>query len=297
MGITLAALLQRPERPRRRPGRPEPAAAGHRGVAALDADRSDVLAVGDRGHRLLRRPPPQGLGAPHLPGRRQPGPRALGAARTSTTSSGPLKPTLAFGGGPHVCLGQHVARAEMTVAINALLDRLPNLRLDPDAEPPRFIGFYERGATAIPVRVRLTLARGAALSDDDYQPPDLDSARSRARPPLPGDRRRGRLHLERGTDPAADHDRTEERAARTTPLIFGRDGDDYLVVASHGRGPAAPELVPEPAGAPSGRDPGAGRARRGDGPHRRRRREAPALEDRDRAVAELRRRTSPAPIG
>ena len=44
----------------------------------------------------------------------------------------------------------------MTVAINALLDRLPNLRLDPDAEAPRFIGFYERGATAIPVRFELT---------------------------------------------------------------------------------------------------------------------------------------------
>ncbi|HEY1827467.1 MAG TPA: cytochrome P450 [Acidimicrobiales bacterium] len=64
----------------------------------------------------------------------------------------PPKPTFAFGGGPHTCLGQHLARAEMTVAINALLDRLPNLRLDPDAEPPGFIGFYERGATAIPVR-------------------------------------------------------------------------------------------------------------------------------------------------
>ncbi len=63
----------------------------------------------------------------------------------------PLKPTLGFGGGPHVCLGMHVARAEMSVGIGALLDRLPNLRLDPDAEPPRFIGFYERGATAIPV--------------------------------------------------------------------------------------------------------------------------------------------------
>jgi cytochrome P450 len=64
----------------------------------------------------------------------------------------PMRPTLAFGGGPHVCIGQHVARAEMTVAINALLDRLPELRLDPDGEVPRFIGFYERGATAIPVR-------------------------------------------------------------------------------------------------------------------------------------------------
>ncbi len=63
----------------------------------------------------------------------------------------PLKPSLAFGSGPHVCLGMHVARAEMTTALNALLDRLPNLRLDPDAEPPQVIGLYERGAMDIPV--------------------------------------------------------------------------------------------------------------------------------------------------
>jgi cytochrome P450 len=63
----------------------------------------------------------------------------------------PPKPSLAFGNGPHVCLGMHVARAEMNVGITALLDRLPNLRLDPDAEAPNYIGFYERGATAIPV--------------------------------------------------------------------------------------------------------------------------------------------------
>jgi cytochrome P450 len=61
------------------------------------------------------------------------------------------KPSLGFGQGSHICLGMHVARAEMTVAISALLDRLPNLRLDPDAEAPRIIGMYERGATAIPV--------------------------------------------------------------------------------------------------------------------------------------------------
>ena len=61
------------------------------------------------------------------------------------------RPSLGFGQGVHICLGMHVARAEMTIAISALLDRLPNLRLDPDAEPPRFVGMYERGATAIPV--------------------------------------------------------------------------------------------------------------------------------------------------
>jgi len=61
------------------------------------------------------------------------------------------KASFSFGGGPHICLGMHVARAEMVTGINALLDRLPGMRLDPDAEPPRFVGFYERGATAIPV--------------------------------------------------------------------------------------------------------------------------------------------------
>ena len=63
----------------------------------------------------------------------------------------PVKPTLGFGGGPHICLGMHVARAEMAVGIGALLDRLPNLRLDPDAAPPEVVGFYERGVMDIPV--------------------------------------------------------------------------------------------------------------------------------------------------
>ncbi|MCK9894527.1 cytochrome P450 [Frankia sp. AgB32] len=63
----------------------------------------------------------------------------------------PVKRSLGFGGGFHICLGMHVARAEMLVGIGALLDRLPNLRLDPDGPQPRYIGMYERGATEIPV--------------------------------------------------------------------------------------------------------------------------------------------------
>jgi len=38
---------------------------------------------------------------------------------------------MGFGMAPHMCVGQHLARLEMTRALNAILDRLPNLRLDP----------------------------------------------------------------------------------------------------------------------------------------------------------------------
>jgi len=39
---------------------------------------------------------------------------------------------LAFAGGPHVCVGVHLARLEAHTALAALLERLPDLRLDPD---------------------------------------------------------------------------------------------------------------------------------------------------------------------
>ncbi len=62
-----------------------------------------------------------------------------------------VRPSFGFGGGEHICMGMHVARAEMRTAVGALLDRLPGLRLDPDREAPRYIGLYERGVTEIPV--------------------------------------------------------------------------------------------------------------------------------------------------
>lgn len=41
------------------------------------------------------------------------------------------KAHIAFAWGPHTCLGAHLARAEMSAAMTALFDRLPDLRLDP----------------------------------------------------------------------------------------------------------------------------------------------------------------------
>lgn len=58
---------------------------------------------------------------------------------------------MAFAFGPHVCIGQHLARLEMSRALNALLDRLPNLRLDPDYPPPRVAGLNSRAPQAIHV--------------------------------------------------------------------------------------------------------------------------------------------------
>lgn len=151
MGITLVALLQRPEV-----------------LAAITADRAQLRPAIEETLRWQPTDPMfsryatedtelYGVAIPagsvvHI---------ALGAANRDPARwpdrpeewdhTRPPRASFAFGGGAHICLGMHVARAEMVTGINALLDRLPNLRLDPSAEPPRFVGFYERGATAIPV--------------------------------------------------------------------------------------------------------------------------------------------------
>lgn len=61
------------------------------------------------------------------------------------------KPHISFGSGPHVCIGMHLARLEMRVALNLLLDRLPNLRLDPDGHDPHIRGQIFRSPTSLPV--------------------------------------------------------------------------------------------------------------------------------------------------
>lgn len=57
-----------------------------------------------------------------------------------------------FSYGVHVCIGQHLARVEMTRALNAILDRLPRIRLDPEQPKPEIRGIILRVPKHIYVR-------------------------------------------------------------------------------------------------------------------------------------------------
>jgi cytochrome P450 len=62
------------------------------------------------------------------------------------------KQHISFGDGAHKCLGMHLARMEMRVLLNAVLDRLPGLRLDPAADDPHIHGLIFRSPPNLPVR-------------------------------------------------------------------------------------------------------------------------------------------------
>jgi cytochrome P450 len=63
----------------------------------------------------------------------------------------PVQHHVAFGTGPHQCLGMHLARLELRVGLDTILDRLPNLRLDPDQPAPVIEGYAFRGPDRLPV--------------------------------------------------------------------------------------------------------------------------------------------------
>lgn len=59
---------------------------------------------------------------------------------------------LTFGTGQHQCLGMHLARLELRIGLEAILDRLAGLRADPDFPLPEIEGFAFRGPAALHVR-------------------------------------------------------------------------------------------------------------------------------------------------
>jgi len=61
------------------------------------------------------------------------------------------KPHIAFAFGQHVCLGMHLARMETRVLLETLFERLPGMRLDPQAEDVHITGMIFRAPLALPV--------------------------------------------------------------------------------------------------------------------------------------------------
>jgi cytochrome P450 len=62
----------------------------------------------------------------------------------------PSLPHIAFAHGPHMCLGMHLARLETRVLLQRVLDRLPDLALQPGTDP-YIRGDVFRSPTALPV--------------------------------------------------------------------------------------------------------------------------------------------------
>jgi cytochrome P450 len=63
----------------------------------------------------------------------------------------PQRQHLAFAFGPHMCLGMHLARMETRIVLDRLLDRLPDLRLDPSEPAPFITGMTFRNPDRLPV--------------------------------------------------------------------------------------------------------------------------------------------------
>jgi cytochrome P450 len=96
---------------------------------------------------------PAGMNVTPMLGSANRDPDAFPDAETFNIFRNP-KQHVSFGTGPHMCLGMHLARMETRVALNALFDRLPNLRLDDEVASRRdahIHGMVFRSPTVLPV--------------------------------------------------------------------------------------------------------------------------------------------------
>ena len=63
----------------------------------------------------------------------------------------PQQRQLSFAMGPHMCIGQHLARFLLGEYLTHLLDDFPNAHWDPQAQLPKPTGWNQRTCSALPV--------------------------------------------------------------------------------------------------------------------------------------------------
>ena len=73
------------------------------------------------------------------------------AARVARLLDRKPNPHLAFGGGPHYCLGAHLARLVIRVGISCFLQRIPEFSLSTDRAAERKPNGDARGFKTLPV--------------------------------------------------------------------------------------------------------------------------------------------------
>jgi cytochrome P450 len=86
-------------------------------------------------------------------------PGMIGALRDPSVFASPdtfdmrrdLSQSIAFGGGPHYCIGAALARLEGTVAVESLLRRFPRMQLA--GEPSFSPSYIMRAITDLPIRL------------------------------------------------------------------------------------------------------------------------------------------------
>ena len=153
LGNGLAILLDRPDLITALRGRHLPIAGFIEEVLRYD---SPVQAVTRRAHRagltVEGVPIPEGadlillLGAANRDPARYDDPDRFDPARTD------IRP-LSFGAGPHICIGNNLARLEAALTFPKLLDRFPNLSAVPDRTPLRRDRLVLRGFQTLPVQI------------------------------------------------------------------------------------------------------------------------------------------------
>ena len=122
-----------------------------------------VSRVADAGHRGRRVPDPGRLAGRRAHGFGEPRRGRAGTTRTSGGSAGRRSTTSRSAPVSTSASGMHLARLELRVGLDTILDRLPNLRLDPDADLDQMVieGYAFRGPRSLPVLFDASVDAGA----------------------------------------------------------------------------------------------------------------------------------------